>query len=58
MDNENVVRLLAAADYLQLDDAKQLCVKQLQDVVGFDNCFTILGAAITYECDAIKTKFL
>jgi len=48
IDNENVMHILAAADYLQLEEVKQFCSEYLTTILTPDNCFDILGAAKLY----------
>ena len=56
VNNENVIELLRAADYLQQDDAKHFCFKYLQSIIRIENCFDILSAADTFMDDSTKSK--
>ena len=42
---ETVMDLLAASDYLQVDDVKQFCFDFLQSNISQQNCFSLLNAA-------------
>ena len=56
IDDENVLQLLAAADYLQLLDAKQFCFEYLEENIGSENWSEILKAVIMYRDNKIKDK--
>ena len=49
IDNENVVDLLAASDYLQLDEVNQFCFEFLESIVSSDNWYAIRSAADVYQ---------
>ena len=56
IDDENVLQLLAAADYLQLLDAKQFCFEYLEENLGIENWSEISKAVIMYRASVIKDK--
>ena len=47
--NENVMDLLAASDYLQVDEVKQFCFEFLESILSSDNWFAIRSAADLYQ---------
>ena len=49
INGDTVMDLLAASDYLQVDDVKQFCFDFLQSNISPQNCFLILNAANTYR---------
>ena len=49
INKENVMDLLAAADYLFVDEVKQYCFEFLASVLNTENCFEILSKAQLYE---------
>ena len=49
IDDENVMYLLAASDYLQLGEVKQFCFEFLESIVSSDNWFAIRSAADLYQ---------
>ena len=56
IDDENVIGLLSAADYLLMDDVKQYCFEFLESNITFDNCFTVFDASILYENKSLQNK--
>ena len=54
IDDENVMKLLAAADYLQLDDVQTYCFEYLSSNITTDNWLDILKTAIKYKRDRAK----
>ena len=52
----NVMNLLHAADYLQLDDVKDFCFEYLQSITSRDNCFAVLTVANLYRSSNLKNK--
>ena len=52
----NVVGLLAAADYLQVDDAKDFCYEFIESVLSVDNCFDILYVSDMYSNARLHKK--
>ena len=46
---ENVINLLAAANYLQLDEVKEFCLEFLEGGLTPDNCLAIVTAANLYK---------
>ena len=54
INNENVMSLLAVADYLQIDSAKRLCFEFLTEALDINNCFVVLTAADMYRNESIK----
>jgi len=49
VDNDNVMPLLEATDYLQHDQAMKLCFEYLQNNIAIENWFDILSAAMIYR---------
>ena len=47
-DNDNVMEVLAAADFLQLDEVKQFCFEYLETTINQDTCCVILSTANLY----------
>ena len=56
LNNENVMELLATADYLQHGKAKQICIEFLENAVSVDNCFIVLAAANKFGSNSTETK--
>ena len=56
IDEENVMKLLAASDYLQIEDVKQYCFDFLKSVITADNWFIVLNAVVMYRGEAIKDQ--
>jgi len=54
ISDETVMPLLAAADYLQLDEVKTFCFEFLQSVICPDTWFPILSAANLYRNEALS----
>ena len=49
IDNENVMDLLSAADYLLMNEVKQYCFEFLASVLNIENCFEVLSKAHLYN---------
>ena len=54
INSGNVMPLLSAADYLQLDDVKMFCFEFLQTVICSETWFAILSAATLYRNEALS----
>ena len=54
INNENVMDLLSAADYLLVDEVKQYCFEFLATILDTKNCFEILSKAQLYENYSLK----
>ena len=54
IDNENVMDLLAAADYLQLDEMKQFCCDFLISVLSLNTWYAIFTASERYNNDPLR----
>ena len=52
--NDNVMQLLEAANYLQMDEIKNFCSEFLGSILTPDTCITILEAANLYEIDSLQ----
>ena len=52
----NVVGLLAAADYLQVNDVKDFCFEFIESVISVDNCIDILNVANMYGSACLRNK--
>ena len=53
---ENVVGILAAADYLQINNAKEFCFEFLESVISVDSCFAVLNIASMYNNACLQKK--
>ena len=49
IDSDNVIEVLAAADYLQLNDVKNFCIDYLQEGLTVDICLDALIAYDVYQ---------
>ena len=49
IDANNVMVLLSAADFLQVDDVKNLCFGFLETSLTVDNCFDVVKASVLYS---------
>ena len=56
INHKNVFDLLAASDYLQIDQIKQFCFEYLFGIVSIETCFTILKTADLYEYNNLINK--
>ena len=56
LSNQNVMQVLAASDYLQVEDLKQLCVKHLSCNISTATCFDVLSASNLYEIKTLRTQ--
>ena len=56
INTENVMQLLAAADYLQIDDIKQFCIEFLESILAIDTSVSILGAAHLYRIESLQNR--
>ena len=56
--SDNVFDLLAAADYLQMDEVKEWCFNFLDSSLKSDNCFSILAVATFYRNDRVTDHVL
>jgi len=54
--NENVMQLLAGADYLQMDEPKQFCIDFLHSIISPHNCYPILRAANLYQIETLQSS--
>ena len=54
ISNDNVLRLLAAADYLQMEEVKQFCVDFLESILSPENCLAILTSANRYQLQSVQ----
>ena len=62
IDDENVLQVLAAADYLQLQDVKDFCIEYLKTSLSTANCLDALLTAyicpryhqITFICSSVR----
>ena len=53
ISNENVVKLLQGADYLQLQEVKEFCFEFLVSIIASDNCIELLKLAKLYGDDKL-----
>ena len=56
LSNQHVMQVLAASDYLQVEDLKQLCVKHLSCNISTATCFDVLSASNLYEIKTLRTQ--
>ena len=56
INKKNVFDLLAASDYLQVDEVKQFCFDHLHFCVSAENCFEILEIADLYKNSKLLSK--
>ena len=56
IDGDNVMNLLAAADYLQLEDVKTFCFSYLEASFSSENCFVILDAANFFQNESLRKR--
>ena len=56
VDNSDVMGLLSAADFLQLDDIRQVCLSHLEQNLQIDNCYDVLEVADYYKSAMLKQK--
>ena len=54
--NENVMDLLAASNYLQVDEVKQFCFDILESIVSSGNWFAIRSAANLYQNEHLQNQ--
>ena len=54
ISNDNVLPLLAAADYLQMEEIKQFCADFLESILSPDNCQAILMSANRYQLESLQ----
>ena len=56
IDEENVMKLLAAADYMLLQDARHFCFEFLLSNIAIDNWFVLLNTISLYKEDEFKIE--
>lgn len=56
INHENVMNLLAAADYLQMKKLVDFCFELLDSSITPNNCLVILSAAKLYNNNVLKSK--
>ena len=56
IDNENVMQLLAVANYLQMDEPKLFCVEFLESILTTDSCYAILRTANLYGLESLQQR--
>ena len=49
IDSDNVMNLIAVADFLQMEDVKQFCFEFLESITTIDNCIEIVKASTMYH---------
>ena len=49
IDSDNVMNLLAAADFLQMEDVKRFCFDFFESALTVDNCIDIIQASSLYR---------
>ena len=58
ISNENVVKLLQGADYLQLQEVKEFCCEFLVSIIASDNCIELLKKGNLYLDDDKFTQLV
>ena len=56
IDSKNALRLLAAADYLQMGEVKMYCAEFLHDILIPSTYFTVLCAANLYRLESLQNQ--
>ena len=56
INNDNVLQLLAAADYLQIDEVKLFCVEFLESILCPANCRSILESANLHRLESLQKQ--
>ena len=56
INNENVMHLIKASDYLQLDEPKQFCIEFLDSVLSLATCNVFLKAANLYGINQLQER--
>ena len=56
INNENVLQLLAAADYLQMDNVKEFCAEFLESFVSSASYITILDVANLHRLETLQKR--
>ena len=51
-----LIRILSAADHLELDEVKECCYEFLENCMSTDNCITILIIAKQYKNFTLRDK--
>lgn len=54
--DENACDLLAAADFLQIDELTQQCFNYIDEAVAISNCFIFLSAVTLFRNEALQIK--
>jgi len=54
LNKENVMNLLAAANYLQVEDVKQLCYEYLNSILSTDTWFAMYSASAVFNDEYLK----
>ena len=49
IDSDNVMDLIAVADFLQMEDVKQFCFEFLESIMTIDNCFEVVKICTMYH---------
>ena len=56
LNQENVLIILAAADYLQINDVCQFCFDYLKSIISVENWFTIFALPHLYKNDSVLAQ--
>lgn len=56
IDDNNVMSLLAAADYLLIDEVKRDCFEFLKSYISTENCFNVLDICSIYDNKCLEKK--
>ena len=56
INNENVMNVLAVADFLQMENVKQFCFEFLEDNLNINNCLEMVNLSTRYNCPSSLEK--
>ena len=56
INNENILQLLHAADYLQMTEPKQFCVEFFECILSHDTCLCILAVTKRYNIESLQDQ--
>jgi len=54
--NDNVVGLLAGAEYLEMEEVKEFCVQFLETILTPSSCYAIFGVANQFKLEMLQNK--
>ena len=56
LNQENVINILAAADFLQINDVCQFCFDYLKSIISVENWFTIFALPDMYKSNSVLAQ--